>query len=164
MSAKEHTQLLEVQPEMLPAPFYFRAFNGKRNFAPPASQSDWYKLESVVLLNGDDVGVATAWQYPETWEDLSPELTALVVDEIDRGMPDGRRYSNDNAAKKRAAWPVVRGHCPTKTRDQCRQIISAWIKKGLLYEDEYDDPVQRRRQTGLFGRKPATEGEGQGQT
>jgi len=164
MSAKEHTQLLEVHPEMLPAPFYFRAFNGKRNFAPPASQSDWYKLESVVLLNGDDVGVATAWQYPETWEDLSPELTALVVDEIDRGMPDGRRYSNDNAAKKRAAWPVVRGHCPTKTRDQCRQIISAWIKKGLLYEDEYDDPVQRRRQTGLFGRKPATEGEGQGQT
>jgi DNA polymerase bacteriophage-type len=160
MSAKEHTQLLEVQPEMLPAPFYFRAFNGKRNFAPPASQSDWYKLESVVLPNGDDVGVATAWLYPETWEDLSPELTTLILDEIDRGMPNGQRYSNDNAATKRAAWPVVRKHCLGKTQNQCRQIISAWTKKGLLYEDEYDDLVHRKRAGGLFVRKPQTKGEG----
>jgi hypothetical protein len=157
MSAKEHAQLLEVQPEMMPAGFYFRAFNGKRNFAPPADQSDWFKLESVVLLNGDDVGVVTAWQYPETWEDLSPELTALVLDDIDRGMPDGQRYSNHNRATRRQAWPVVRKRCPTKTQNQCRQIISTWIKKGLLHEDEYYDSAHRKSQSGLFVRKPTAE-------
>jgi hypothetical protein len=104
--------------------------------------------------------VATAWHYPETWEDLSPELTTLILDEIDRGMPNGQRYSNDNAATKRAAWPVVRKHCLGKTQNQCRQIISAWTKKGLLYEDEYDDPVHRKRAGGLFVRKPQTKGEG----
>jgi hypothetical protein len=155
MSAKEHGQLLEIQPDMLPAGFYFRAFNGKRNFAPPAYQSDWFKLESIVLRNGDDVGVATAWEYPETWDDISSELTERIVDELGRGMPDGQRYSNNNAATKRAACPIVRKHCPNKTQDQCRQIVSTWIKKGLLYEAEYDDPVQRRRRSGLFARELA---------
>src|SRR5262249_43682453 len=40
-SDKEHKQLMAIQPDMLPAGFYFRAFNGKRSFAPPADQSEW---------------------------------------------------------------------------------------------------------------------------
>jgi hypothetical protein len=71
-------------------------------------------------------------------------------------MPNGQRYSNDNAAKKRKAWPVVQKHCPTKTENQCRQIIAAWIKQGLLYEDEYEDPVYRKRMGGLFAHKGTT--------
>jgi hypothetical protein len=118
---------------------------------------DRFKLESVELLNGDNVGIAIVWAYPETWEDISPELTTLIVDDIDHGMPDGQRYSNHNSATKRQAWPVVREHCPTKTQNQCRQIISAWVKKRLLHEDEYYDPVYRRRQSGLFARKPTVE-------
>jgi hypothetical protein len=54
-------QLMAIAPDMLPAGFYFRAFNGKRNFAPPAAESDWFKLESLMLANGDDVGVVTMW-------------------------------------------------------------------------------------------------------
>jgi AAA domain len=152
MSTKEHVQLLEIQPELMPPGFYFRAFNGKRNFAPPADQSDWFKLESIVLLNGDNVGVVTEWTYPETWEDISPEITALILGDIDRGTRDGQRYSNHNAARKREAWPAVQKHCPNKTRNQCRQIISTWIKTGRLYEDDYQDPVARKRQSGLFAR------------
>ena len=157
MSAKEHEQLLAVQPDMLPPGFYFRAFNGKRNFAPPAEQSDWFELKSIVLLNGDDVGVATTWTYPETWENITPEITDVIFAEIDRGMPDGQRYSNHNRATRRQAWPLVRKHCPAKTENQCRRIVAAWIKQGALYEDEYPDPVQRRRQLGLFVRKTITE-------
>ena len=44
--------------------FYFRSFNGKRNFAPPADQSDWFKLESIDLRNGDNVGVVTLVAIP----------------------------------------------------------------------------------------------------
>jgi hypothetical protein len=157
MSAKEHEQLIEIQPDMMPAGFYFRCFNGKRNFAPPAEQSDWYELENVLLVNGDDVGVVTKWQYPETQTDLPPEAVEHIFEELDRGLPNGQRYSNHNAAKKRAAWRVVRKHCPDKTQNQCRAIITAWIKKGLLYTNEYHDPVYDRGQNGLFVRKPTTE-------
>jgi DNA polymerase I-like protein with 3'-5' exonuclease and polymerase domains len=152
MSANEHAELMEVQPDMLPAGFYFRAFNGKRNFAPPASQSEWFKLESVILLNGDDVGVATAWQYPASFADLSTEVTNSILDDIDTGLPNGQRYSNHNSAKERAAWPVVQQHCPNKTRSQCRQVIATWMGNGTLFEDDYDDPVQRKPAKGLYVR------------
>jgi hypothetical protein len=40
---------------------YFKEFNGKRNFAPSADDSDWFELVSVMLDNGgmfgDDIGV-----------------------------------------------------------------------------------------------------------
>jgi len=50
MSAKDHEQLKQIQPDMLPPGFYFRGFNGKRSFAPPADQSDWFKIESIMLM------------------------------------------------------------------------------------------------------------------
>ena len=154
MPGKEHAELKAVQPEMLPAAdFYFRAFNGKRNFAPPADQSEWFVLESVTLARGDDVGVAASWQYPATWSDLAPELVEQIIGELDKGLDNGQRYSNDNAAKKRGAFAVVQKHCPGKTRAQGRAIVATWIKQGKLYEDEYDDPVYEKEQNGLFVRK-----------
>jgi hypothetical protein len=152
MPTKEHAELVEVQPEMLPAGFYFRAFNGKRNFAPPADQSDWYKLESVLLRNGDNVGVVTAWQYPASFADLSAEIINHILDDIDAGLPNGQRYSNHNSATERAAWSIVQQHCPDKTRSQCRQIITTWMSNGMLFEDKYDDPVQRKPAKGLYVR------------
>jgi DNA polymerase bacteriophage-type len=158
MSAKEHAELKAVQPELLALGFYFRSFNGKRNFAPPADQSDWFKLESILLRNGDNVGVVAPWQYPATWSDLLPETNALILGDIEKGMPDGQRYSTANAAKKRMVWPVVQKHYPNKTKSQCRQIIATWVENGTLYESEYDDPVYHHSQTGLFLRnsKPET--------
>jgi hypothetical protein len=156
-SDKEHKQLMAIQPDMLPPGFYFRAFNGKRSFAPPADQSEWFKLESVALANGDDVGVVTPWQYPASQAPITPEVAKEIIEEIGKGMPDGNRYSNQPAATKRAAWPIVQKHCPDKTEEQCRRIVANWIKDGLLYEDEYTDPIRRHRQTGLFARNPPEE-------
>jgi hypothetical protein len=157
MSAKEHEQLAGIEPGMLAPGYYFRAFNGKRNFAPPAEQSDWFKIESLVLANGDNVGVVTAWRYPASQAAIPPEAIERILAEIDRGMPNGQRYSNDNAATTRAAWPLVRKHCPDKTEDQCRHMVAAWIKNGVLYQKKYRDPVYERQQTGLFARKATTE-------
>jgi AAA domain len=73
MTTKEREDLLTLLPDIEEPGWYFRAFNGKRNFAPPAEQSDWYKYENIRLRNytsefeddGDYVGVVTRWQYPE---------------------------------------------------------------------------------------------------
>ena len=45
---------------------YFKSYNGKRNFAPPAELSEWYRIQSVKLNDGfgDDIGVVTPWQHP----------------------------------------------------------------------------------------------------
>jgi len=43
---------------------------------------------------------------------------------------------------------VVQKHCAGRTEGQCREIIRTWIKNGVLYEAEYDDPVERKRRKG----------------
>jgi DNA polymerase bacteriophage-type len=154
MTAKEHDELKKVQTGLAPAGFYFRSFNGKRNFAPPADQSTWYKLESITLGNGDNVGVVAPWQYPATWSDLPPELIDRILQEIGTELPNGQRYSDAKSAKPpRAAWCVVQKHCPKKPESQCREIVRTWVNNRKLVSDEYDDPVQRKKLTGLFYRK-----------
>ena len=150
MSEKEHKQLLDIAPDMLPPGYYFRSFNGKRSFAPPADRSDWFKIESMELANGDNVGVVTPWVYPASMAAVPPDIAKKIIAEIGRGMPDKQRFSNHGAAAKRSAWPIVQRYCPDKTKDQCRLIVKGWIEKGLLYEDNYDDPTDRKPRKGLF--------------
>jgi DNA polymerase I-like protein with 3'-5' exonuclease and polymerase domains len=154
MTTKEHEELLEIHPDMRPPGFYFRAFRGKLNFAPPADESDWYELGNVELANGDDVGVVTTWRYPASQTGVPVDLVKRIITELDRGMPNGQRFSNHNSATKRPAWPIVQRHCPDMTQAQCRRAVASWIRKGLLYEDEYPDPTRDgRQQTGLYARK-----------
>jgi DNA polymerase I-like protein with 3'-5' exonuclease and polymerase domains len=157
MSAKDHEQLKQIQPDMLPPGFYFRGFSGKRSFAPPVDQSDWHRIESIILANGDNVGVVTAWRYPASQDAIAPEVIEHIIAEIDQGMPNGQRFSNHNSATKRQAWPIVQKHCSDKTQEQCHRIIVGWVKDGLLNEEPYDDPVYKREQIGLFAHKPEPE-------
>jgi hypothetical protein len=156
MTTKEHKELKQIQPDMLTPGHYFRTFSGKRSFAPPADQSDWFEIKNITLLNGDDVGVVTAWKYPASQVPITPEVTECIIREINEGLPDGQRFSNHaQAATARQAWPIVQKHCSDKTKDQCRRIVAGWIKEGLLFEEEYDDPVYRRERRGLFARQSA---------
>src|SRR5262249_33147890 len=157
MTAKEREQLAQIQPDMLSPGHYFRAFNGKRSFAPPVEESDWLAIPSRGLANGEEVGVVPRGTYPASQATVTPEVAEAIVAEIDRGMPSGQRFSNDNAATKRAAWPIVQRHCPDKTGDQCRRIVAGWVKQGSLYEDEYDDPVYGKPRKGLFARRTSDE-------
>ena len=160
MSLKEHEQLLGIAPDMLAPGFYFRGFNGKRNFAPPAESSDWFRLENLTLRNGDEIGVAKAWTYPASVQDISAEVTDRVVTEIDRGMPGDRRFSNHNKAREREVWPVVQKHCPNKTEAQCRAAVTKWVAQGRLYTKEYHDPVEQKKRMGLYARPaPAKQAE-----
>jgi hypothetical protein len=135
---------------------YLRLDSAKVNLLPPARRADWCRLVSVDLGNatadypdGDRVQTVEPWIPPDTWDGLDPEALDAALSEINAGLPTGQRYSSDNAAKNRAAWPVVQKHCPTKTEAQCREIIRAWLKTGALREIDYYDLNYRRRQKGL---------------
>ena len=74
-------------------------------------------------------------------------------------MDNGQRYTNAPRAPKRAVWPVVQTHYPDKPEGACREIIHAWLATGLLYPDDYDDPVDRKERKGLFvadAKRPGT--------
>jgi hypothetical protein len=58
--------------------------------------------------------------------------------------------SAPSAGEARAAWRVVRRHCPDRSEEQCREIIRMWVDTGLLETRDYHDPVERKPRGGLF--------------
>jgi hypothetical protein len=152
--ADEEAETFGIGPEQ--RRLYVRLDKAKVNIEPPAEKATWFKLVGVRLgngnemyPNGDEVQTVEPWMPPETWTDLSTSTLNAVLTAIDAGLPNGHRYSDANAARDRAAWPVVQRHCPHKTEPQCREIIRTWVKNGVLYRDDYEDPVKHETCKGL---------------
>ena len=104
MTKKERNDLLVAVPNMGQAGWYFREFNGKRNFAPPAEESSWYRYVSVELDNapdfmtgGDHVGVATAWAYPKL--DLSVAKSPIGKEAALSAIAAGGPWRKDQRSK-----------------------------------------------------------------
>lgn len=136
--------------------FYLRLDSAKVNLLPPAANASWFRLVDVRLGNctadypeGDHVQTVESWDPPDMWAGLNLEELKAAIEEIDAGLPNGRRCSDHRSAKDRAAWPIVQQHCPHLTEGQCREIIRALLKRGVLREENYDDPVTRKPAKGL---------------
>ena len=148
MTSKEHAQLLGIAPDLLPPGFYFRGFNGKRNFAPPAEHSDWFKLVNIEIANGDALGVATSWAYPATMEAIPAPLAARILTDIGRGMPNGRRFSNHNRAGVRAGLAdraevlPNQDRSPMPPRDREVGHLGCAIRGHLLRPDRPERPTR----------------------
>jgi hypothetical protein len=136
---------------------YIRMDSAKVNIAPPSTEAKWFKLVDVPLGNtteqyprGDHVQASEPWTPPKLWEGLHHPLLNAILDDIEAGMDNGRRYSNAAAVTDRAAWRVVQAHAPDKSEKQCRDVIAAWLRSGTLFTAKYDDPVTRKSVAGLY--------------
>jgi hypothetical protein len=136
---------------------FIRMDSGKVNIAPRLWKAVWFRLVGVQLDNaselyphGDNVQTVEPWLPPDIWKDVDTAGINRILDSIDAGLPDGRRYSSAPSAKKRAAWQVVLTEMPDKTEAQAREIIKTWVKNGLLINRVYDDPVERKPAEGLY--------------
>lgn len=144
---------------------YVRLDSSKVNIAPPSGEATWFKLVGVHLdngtadyPNGDDVQTVVPWNPPKTWDGVSSAQANAALDDIETGMPNGQRYSDAGPATSRAAWRVVQHHCPDRNEAQCREIVRTWVKTGLLYNEDYDDPIERKARKGLrvsHGKRPS---------
>jgi hypothetical protein len=64
--------------------FYFRTQNDKANLAPP-DKAAWYRMNNVSLDNGDQVGVACPWTWPELFDGLSTRHLIAVQKAVEQG-------------------------------------------------------------------------------
>jgi hypothetical protein len=133
-----------------------RLDNAKVNLAPPAADARWFKLIGIDLGNnnetyprGDNVQTVEPWKPPDLFAGLSTDNLNAILDEIDRGMEDGARYSHAPRATKRAAWKVILGHASEKTEKQARSIIATWVKNEVLVAEAYHDAERREQVDGL---------------
>jgi hypothetical protein len=110
---------------------YFAVTRDKANLAP-ASKRVWRRMASVRLANGDDVGVAEEWEWPDTFIGMSVADLLAVQKAIEGKHP---RYSDQ--AKPREDWVGVivaqtLGLNVTTDRKRIKRMIEDWLKSGAL--------------------------------
>lgn len=140
---------------------YFSVTRGKANLAPMSGQSEWRRLVSVALGNGDTVvgpagrnrlgrgqdhaGVVTEWQWPDKEaivEDVTAEQIKRICAEID--MSDCRE--NEQAgdwAGHRIAYVLGIDVTNKAEKKRVKRMLGAWIEDGTLQVVEQRDPLRR---------------------
>ena len=156
MTKKERDDLLGVMPDIAEAGYYFRAFNGKRNFAPPADQSDWFKYVSVKLNNspcfeieGDNVGVVTRWEYPKI---ELPKVHDVEIKNALTAVRGGGPWRADPRSAKEP-WvgiPIAQALrlnlLDTRVKKSVVKLVKDWLAAGLLIVVEGQDETRRTRE------------------
>lgn len=121
--------------------FYFRTANDKANLSPPES-AEWHRMNNVDLTNGDQVGVACRWQWPDVFDTITKEQTRAVQRAVDSG-----RWRKDARASN---WvgniiATVLALDPDEDKKRLNSIIRQWLKNEVLIEVEGKDESRRDR-------------------
>lgn len=144
---------------------YFRSDIGKANLTRPAEGADWFQLVSVILENGegdavwcgDEVGVVTAWDYPDV---KMPKITADDIRRAQAAMRAGGPWRSDQRASTRP-WvgiPIAEtlGLDLARKADKREvvRLVKDWVRAGYLRQFEELDDVSRKSHTYIDVGKP----------
>lgn len=105
--------------------------DGKANYAPRAGKATWLRLASVVLANGDDVGVPELWQWPDAFAGMT---TAHLL--AAQRAVDGGKWRENPQAKDWVGIPIAkalgRDLALPAERKALRTMIRLWIANGAF--------------------------------
>jgi hypothetical protein len=115
---------------------FFRVYDDKNNRAPPAENSDWYRLISVDLENGglagsDSVGVVVPWAAPKPFDGLTGDHLLRVQMAVAEGQWRDHHSADDwvgNAVAKALGLNVER----KSDRSRILELLRTWKKEGAL--------------------------------
>lgn len=134
---------------------YVRVDNAKLNLAPPPDSAVWLHLEGVDLDNAtegheaDNVQSVKRWEPPSLWAETTSKDLNSALDLIASGPEPGMLYtaSRRSGGLRWAGQVLVRELGVTE--GQAAQMISTWLKSGLLTEVRFDHPKTRKEASGL---------------
>lgn len=119
----------------------------KANLAPAGARK-WIRMASVDLGNGDQVGVAEPWQFPDAFDGVNIRDLLAVQNEIQRRCDAGRppRFSDQSGTE----WVghIVAEFLELDAEDdkrRIRKIVADWIKSGALRKTEFIDARREKR-------------------
>jgi hypothetical protein len=109
----------------------FSVIDDKNNLASPASGQCWYKMQSVQLENGDNVGVVTKWH----WPDAMAGITDLTLMEVQEAI-DGKAMRENCQAKDWVGITIAKVLSLDLTnkndKAKVKRLVKTWISKGAL--------------------------------
>lgn len=138
---------------------FFRSTNGKANLAPGSDTASWFRLVSVEIGNGDDVGVVVPWHLKE----VAAEIAATANDEaatirraVSEGGPWRENWQSGDWAGKPIATALGLDLGDKLQHRRVRELIRAAMGNGLLETFEGEDQ-NRVRRTFVRARPQGTE-------
>jgi hypothetical protein len=128
--------------------FYFRTQNDKANLAPP-DKAAWYRMNNVSLDNGDQVGVACPWKWPELFDGLSTRHLIAVQKAV-----DACTWRADVRSPDWVGYAVARAleYDVESSRKRISGLLKDWIKNGALKVVEREDEQRHNRKFVEVGR------------
>jgi hypothetical protein len=141
---------------------YFWGDTSLSSMVRPAEHREWFKLESVNLGNGDlgdgdEVGVAVAWEHPATSAlDLSDDQEEAVFEAIKAGGPWRSNMQAENWIGEPIAEALELDPSVKADRQRVAKLIQRWDESFRL--ERYSD-YDKHRNIREFMR--ATEGTGE---
>ena len=148
MTAKE-AESANLAPE--DASGYFWADCSLSSMVPPAEARQWFRLESVNLGNGevgdgDEVGVAVAWEHPGNG---APDLTEEQDEAAFRAIREGENWRADSRSDQWIGVPIGKaiGLNPESKahRKQVTSLIKDWTDQNRLETFEGHDKNRNKR-------------------
>jgi hypothetical protein len=128
--------------------YYFRVQNDKANLAPP-DKAAWYRMNNVSLDNGDQVGVACPWKWPELFEGISTRHLIAVQKAVEVG--EWRADSRSEQWVGIAAAKVL-DLDPEQARKRISKLLKEWIENGALEVVEKMDAKSMPRKFVVVGK------------
>jgi hypothetical protein len=119
---------------------YFAVTRDKANLAP-AGARQWRHMASVQLANGDDVGVAESWKWPETFDGFTSKDLLSVQNAIEGKQP---RFSDQTGDEWVGAIVAdVLGLDATTDRKRIKRMIADWLKSGAMVKGTKEGPIRK---------------------
>lgn len=115
--------------------FYFRVQNDKANLAPP-DKASWYRMNNVSLDNGDQVGVACPWKWPELFEGISTRHLIAAQKAVAQG-----EWRLNSRSPEWVGIPVAKvlDLDPDQHRKRVAKVIKEWVENGAFKVVEKPD-------------------------
>lgn len=146
--AKDEAEAAGITPEE--AGFIFRVQNDKSNLSPP-EKADWYRMNNTDLANGDQVGVACPWRWPDPFDGVTISHLRAVQTLIGKD-----EYREDVRAAKwagRAVAEVLNMDLDDKAnRKRVTSILKEWIRNGALEVVETEDAHRKIKKQVIVGK------------
>jgi RecA-family ATPase len=126
---------------------YVRVHGDKANLAPPEAGS-WFQLETVDLANGESVGAATRWEWPDLFANYgADDLLAVQRAVHGQGL---REHPQSDAWVGHTIAPLLGLDSHDRgDRKLLQKMVKAWIGSGAFRVVEVKDPRNRMTKPGI---------------
>jgi RecA-family ATPase len=108
---------------------FFRVDNGKANYAAPHENSLWFRHKSIILPNGDDVGIVVPFHFPNAFDNVSTDHIHKVRERARNGQ-----YRADPRADPWIGQAVAEV-LDLDVEADCKRIkiiLKGWYANGVL--------------------------------